>query len=760
MEWTDDLPSQQQLKEIQNPIASQLYTADEKLIGKYFLQNRSDLKAEDLNEFFKEALVSTEDRRFFKHKGVDNKSLLRVFFKSILLQQDASGGGSTITQQLVKNLYPRKRYSVLSTLLNKYREMAIARRMEKVYSKDDILLLYANTVSFGEQAFGLTTAAKRFFNKTPKDLLLEEAATLVGILKATNYYSPRLFPDRAVDRRNVVLDQMVNYGDLNPETATQLKSLPLTLDYQSFADRIELARYFKQQVKKEFATWSLDHSKADGSKYDLQKDGLQIISTLDYDLQIAAEQIMQSHMSRLQSLFISSWKGGSLFGKTSKVIDDGIFADKEYKSHRQSGLSNNDAIKELTKHRMRTFWTWDGYDTKSRTRIDSIKHYLSLLHTGILVAHPSTGQIKAWVGGNDFGEFQWDNVIAPRQVGSTFKPIVYLAALEKEIEPCSFYPNELRSYADYDDWTPKNANGQYGGYASVKGGLTHSINTISIQLLFEAGIPSVVQLAKELGIQSSLQEVPSIVLGTSDVSLYEMVQAYCTLANEGQKQSLRSISKITDRFGNVLYEGTETIDTTSVLFDDRKQHISTLNKMLQNATLAGTGKRLYSNFDIDFPISGKTGTTQNQSDGWFIGYTKDLVVGAWVGAQDRRIHFRNLGTGSGGRTALPLVGALFEYANNKGLIHPELFADEDPFACQDTLSSRDYAILQRRQNYEDNRGINILDLIFNRRNKNTRRSNRSRQNREKRQRIRDYEKAIQEWERKLKALRKELENDD
>ena len=759
MEWTDDLPSQQELKAIQNPIASELYTADEKLIGKYFLENRSNLQSDDLNDFYKDALISTEDRRFYTHKGVDSRSLFRVFFKSILLQKDASGGGSTLTQQLVKNLYPRKRYRLLSTVFNKYREMAIARRMEKVYSKEDILVLYSNTVSFGEQAFGLATAARRFFNKAPKDLLLEEAATLVGILKATSYYSPRNHPERAKRRRNIVLSQMVNYGTLDEEIADQLKSLPLSLDYQAYAAREELARYFKQQVKKEFATWSLNQSKTDGSKYDLESDGLKIISTLDYDMQIAAENSMQSHMSRLQTLFVKSWEGGSLFGKSSKIIDDGIFADSEYKAHRNNGLSNKQAIDKLTEHKMRRFWTWKGYDTKSRTRIDSIKHYLSLLHTGVLAVSPQTGHVKAWVGGNDFGQFQWDNVIAPRQVGSTFKPFVYLAALESDIEPCQYYPNELRSYSDYDDWTPKNANGSYGGYATVKGGLTHSINTISVQLLFEAGIPSVVRTAKDLGLTSPLQEVPSLVLGTSDISLYEMVQAYSTLSNEGRKQPLRSIQKIIDRTGHVLFDQEQSTDTLIQVSTEKQQHIQTLNEMLQNVTLAGTGQRLYSEFDIDFPVSGKTGTTQNQSDGWFIGYTKDLVIGAWVGAQDRRIHFRNLGTGSGGRTALPLVGALFEYANNKGMIDPSSFPDEDPFACQDTISSRDYAILQRRREYEENRTENIFDLIFKRRDRKSRGSIKTRRNREKLKRIREYEKAIKEWERKLKALRKEIENE-
>lgn len=464
-------------------------------------------------------------------------------------------------------------------------------------------------------------------------------------------------------------------------------------------------------------------------------------------------------MSKLQSLFLKSWETGSLFGKSSKIIDDGIFADPEYIGLRKSGLSNKESIAKLAEHKMRKFWSWDGYQTGSKTRIDSIKHYLSLLHAGILVAEPATGAIKTWVGGNDFGEFQWDNVTAPRQVGSTFKPIVYLTALEKGIDPCQYFENELRSYSDYEDWTPRNANAVYGGYASVNGALTHSINTVSVQLLFEAGIPNVVNLAKDLGIQSPLAEVPSLVLGTSDISLIDMVTAYSTLANDGQKTTLHSIKKIINRNGDVLYDNRISSDTLSTLQSVSKENIKKLNIMMQNVTLEGTGQRLYTNFDIDFPISGKTGTTQNQSDGWFIGYTKDLVIGAWVGAQDRRIHFRNLRTGSGGRTALPLVGALFEYANNAGMIRPISFDEEQQFNCADTISEIEYARLQRRRSYDDDIAENIFDLIFNRKKLRKRRNRRSIRNKDKERRIREYESAIKEWERKLKALRKELEKD-
>jgi len=756
MEWPGDLPSNQELAQIQNPIASELYASEGELIGKYFVQNRSHLTIEDINDHFKQALIATEDRRFYKHDGVDTKSLLRVFFKTILFQKESSGGGSTISQQLVKNLYPRKRYAVFSTIFNKYREMAIAREIESIYSKDEIIALYANTVSFGEQAFGLTTAAKRFFNKEPSDLLLEESATLVGILKATSYYSPSNYPTRAKQRRNLVLNLMAETEFISQEVSTNLKQLPLTLNYHSKTERIELARYFKEHVRKEFRDWSLTVSKPDGSKYDIEKDGLKIYTSLDYDLQIAAEKIMQSHMSALQERFLKSWEGGNLFGSNSTIIDDGIFADVKYKSYREQGLSNKDAIDQMTKHKMRTFWAWNGYEEKSQTRIDSIKHYLSLLHTGILATNPNNGQIKIWVGGNDFSEFQWDNIIAPRQVGSTFKPIVYLTALENGIEPCQYFENELRSYADYDDWTPKNSNANYGGYTSVNGGLTNSINTISVQLLFETGIKKVVQRAKELGIQSKLSEVPSIVLGTSDISLYEMVRAYGVFASGGYQEPLHSIIKIEDAAGQVIYEEESQSETRIQSIDD--EIVSQLNEMMTNVTQRGTASRIHEWFDIPFDLAGKTGTTQKQSDGWFIGYTSDLVIGSWVGAQDRRIHFKNLATGSGGRTALPMVGALFEYAHESGKIKPAFDIDQ-LITCPDTLSEREYAYMQRRSGYGDDpfdEPGNIFELFFGKRKKIDKHSERSRQLSTKRKRIREYEQAIKEWERKLEELKRDM----
>ena len=761
LEIVDDLPSIKEIKNISSPLGSELYAADEKLIGRYYIQNRSPLKNEEINVFFKNALIATEDRRFYKHNGVDTRSLFRVFLKTILLRKKNSGGGSTLTQQLAKNIYSRKRYKLFSTLINKFREMSIAKRLEKVYTKDEILLMYANTVSFGEQAFGLSIASKRFFNKQPQDLLLEEAATLVGMLKATSYYSPRKNPERSLSRRNVVIDQMMKYDYVTKEAGQEVKNLPLKLEYRASSDEEEFARYFKQYVQKEFDEWSLNNRKLDGSLYNLKHDGLKIHTTLDFDLQIAAEKIMQTHMKRLQKIFLESWRGGKLFGSSSKIIDDQILSDPHYKELRKQGLSGKEALAIFTKQDKRRLWTWDGYQDLNETKIDSIKHYLSLLHTGILAVEPQSGKIKTWIGGIDYGYFQYDNITSPRQVGSLFKPFVYLTALQNEKEPCDFYKNEKRTYTSYQDWTPGNADEEYGGYLSMKSALANSVNTVSVQVLFDAGVPNVIKTAKALGITEPLNAVPSIVLGTSDVSLFSMIKAYATIANRGLKRKLFAIDRIEDEDGLVIYE--HSTDTTNFEFVDiDQQYFDELDQMLNGVTQKGTGSRLYALFDIPFNVKGKTGTTQNQSDGWFIGYSNNLVIGSWVGTEDRRIHFRNLGTGSGGRTALPMVGALFEYAaiKNKAPRGMDTYVE---FECPDTLSDEQYlvytnVVVAQDKPRGDEFGGWLSDLFRPKRSAEKRRNERKIREHlrklqlQKEERLKQYELEQQQWERKLKEL--------
>ena len=766
-----ELPSKAAIKNISNPIASELYTSNEKLIGRYYIENRTFLKKEELNDLYKNALIATEDHRFYKHKGVDYKSLMRVLIKTILLQRDASGGGSTITQQLAKNLYPRKKYAVLSTVINKFREMHIAKRIEKVYSKEEILWMYSNTVSFGEQAFGLATASKRFFNKKPHDLLIEEAATLVGMLKATSYYSPRKHPDRAKSRRNVVLSQMAKYDFLNDNALTQLKKTPLKLDYQTESEVLGFAQYFQQYIKKEFLKISEHLRKEDGSQYNIYNDGLKIYSSLDYDLQVSAQKIVQNHMRSLQKVFEDSWKGGRMYGRNNKIIDENILSHPVYQSYRQQGLSSKEAIKKFNVEQEFNFWSWDKNTTKKSTRIDSIKHYLKLLHTGLLAANPQTGKIKVWIGGNDYKKFQYDNVTEGRQVGSLFKPIVYLTALEQKKEACDLYKNELRSYKDYDDWTPKNSSDEYGGYLSMNAALTHSVNTVSVQVLFDAGIDNVVETAEKLGIQSDdLVKVPSIVLGTSDVSLFDMVQAYSNITNNNQDIQLTGIDRIETLDGEIIYESIKTPQLDAVKFDTSS--ISSLKAMMTSVTREGTASRLYDKFDIPFPVFGKTGTTQKQSDGWFIGCTEDMVIGSWVGTKDRRMHFRNIGTGSGGRTALPMVGALFEYASQKGHIN-YTYRQSKTFNCPDYLDDEQYAYYQENKDFFEEKEVEEepvyggwLGKILNKKKRKKRKRTLNDQyeerriereleklKRERNARMRQYEEEMKEWEKRLRELR-------
>ncbi|NNE15699.1 MAG: penicillin-binding protein [Saprospiraceae bacterium] len=767
----NNIPTNNSLKNISNPIASELFSSDDKLIGRYYIENRIHLKEEELNDIYKNALIAIEDHRYYDHNGVDYKSLFRVIFKTILLQKDASGGGSTITQQLAKNLYPRKKHIFISTIINKFREMHIAKKLEKIYSKSEILWLYSSTVSFGENAFGLASASKRFFNKKPSELLIEEAATLVGILKATTYYSPRKYPDRAKARRDLVLFQMHKHGYISEQAYNDLKKSSLNLNYQSKDNAYGFAPYFHQHVRKEFSKLSNTLRKPDGSKYNIYHDGLKIYSSLDYDMQVAAQKIVRDHMTQLQDIFEQSWSGGRMYGRNNKIIDDKIIKHPAYKKLREKGQSGKEALKNFNIESEQSFWTWKGIETKKATRIDSIKHALKLLHTGLLASNPKTGEIKVWLGGNDYSEFQYDNITEGRQVGSLFKPIVYLTALEQEKTPCDFYKNELKTYEDYDDWTPKNASDEYGGYLSMKAALAHSVNTVSVQVLFDAGIDDVVNTAKSLGVTSRLAKVPSIVLGTSDVSLYEMVQAYAKISNSESGNGLHSIKRIEDIDGNIIYENKNDSIAEPLPFDNN--NVKELKEMMTAVTREGTASRLYSLFDIPFPVFGKTGTTQRQSDGWFIGCTDELVIGSWVGTKDRRMHFRNIGTGSGGRTALPMVGALLEYAGIKGLIN-YTYKPSEKFDCPDFLNDEEYAYYQ-----ENKKTPEVIDEVVSeseyggwlgkilRGNKKKKRKGTLNEQYEERKikkaldklkkernaRMAEYEIEMKEWEKKLQALR-------
>ena len=639
------IPSVENLRNIQNYLASEVFSSDQTLLGKYYIENRTNVAYNDIPDYLIKALIATEDERFYQHNGIDQRSMLRVLVKSILLQKESSGGGSTISQQLAKNLFPRRNYFIISMPVNKIREMITAVRLEKAYKKQDILELYLNTVSFGENTYGIETASRRFFGKRPRDLKVEEAAVLIGMLKATNLYNPQTQPENAINRRNTVLSQMVKNNYMEKSKADSLKKLPIKLNYTRITHNEGPAPYFREHLRLELMEWCNENPRPDGSKYNIYTDGLKIYTTINADLQKYAEESMRGHMKHLQELF-----NRDPWGRDDRFLENAIKKSSHYKQLKKEGKNHDEIIKEMRKPVKMQVFTWDGKTEKTMSPIDSIKHYLKFMNAGLLAMESKTGYIRAWVGGINHEYFQYDHVTAKRQPGSVFKPFVYTAALENGHTPCQYIPNDSVTYTDYDDWTPRNADRSYGGYYSMKGGLTHSVNTISVHLLMETGFTKLKDLTGRLEIGTDLPEVPSVALGTYDVSLFEMVRAYSVFANNGKLVEPIYLRRIEDRFGNVLYESKP--QPAKQMLDANVAQ--TVTEMLKGVVNDGTAASLRSVYGFDNEIAGKTGTTQQNTDGWFIGYTPDLVTGVWVGGDNPVIRFRSMSYGQGSYSALPV----------------------------------------------------------------------------------------------------------
>ena len=649
------LPTYADLRGIQNNTASEVYSADGVLLGKYYIENRIKADFEEISPNIIHALIATEDTRFFEHSGVDLRAFMRVLVKSILLFNESAGGGSTLSQQLAKNLFPRKSHGILSMPVNKVREMFIARRLENLYTKEDLLSLYLNTVPFGDNVFGIKVAAQRFFNKSTEDLNVEEAAVLVGILKATTYYNPVDHPERALARRNTVLGQMEKYGYLDPLVADSLRLIPIDLQYQKEGNNQGLATYFREHLRQELVDILREFQKPDGSSYNLYTDGLKIFTSIDAGMQQYAEEAVHEHMARVQQAFYQDWQKGVPWGNR-KVLDRAIKNSERYKKLKASGRTEAE-IDEIFDQviKMRVFSWKEGEEEKEMSPLDSVKYYLTLLNAGFLAMEPQTGLIRAWVGGIDHKYFQYDHVKSKRQVGSTFKPIVYTQALRSGMLPCEYTYNRLVTYTEYDNWQPRNSNGEYGGVYSMEGALSQSINAISVEILMRAGVDSVRQLAREMGIEHSIPAVPSIALGSVEASLLEMVQVYGTFANRGLRPQLHFLDRIETADGEVLvsYQEPDGEQFERVLEEDQADMMI---HMLESVVDSGTARRLRYEFGLYNDIAGKTGTTQNHSDGWYLGFTPNLVAGAWVGAEIPSVHFRTMGRGQGASTALPIYG--------------------------------------------------------------------------------------------------------
>jgi penicillin-binding protein 1A len=633
------LPSFSELGNIRNPVASEIYSADGILMGKYYVRNRQYLAPGEIPATLLDALVATEDNRFYDHHGIDMRSLGRVFFKSLLLQDKGSGGGSTITQQLAKNLYPRRDHGILTLPVSKIREMATAVRIEKLYSKEKILELYLGTVPFGGDTYGLKSASQRYFNKQPEALRTEESALLVGMLKATDLYNPAKHVDEARSRRNVVLEQMVKYNYLDRAAGDSLKQLPVRLDYSPLPNFAGIAPYFREYLRKEMELWCAGHRNPEGEPYDLYTDGLKIYTTIDSRLQEYAEEAVSAHMARIQELFDAHWKNMDLW---KDITPDQLMTG--------TGIEYHKEMESEPPGKMEVF-TWEGPREREYNTLDSIRHYLRFLQAGFLAMEVHTGEIKAWVGGINHRYFKWDHVTARRQAGSTFKPLVYLAALENGISPCEFFPNDSMVYTEYDDWTPHNADNTYGGYYSLKGALVHSVNTVSVELLMQQGTGSVVELGRKAGITAPLPAVPSLALGTADVSLLEMVRVYQAIANRGIALEPSYLLRIESKDGTVLYERPAGGAGTEICTPENSE---VMIEILRNVVDHGTAAALRSTYGITADVAGKTGTTQNNTDGWFIGFTPDLVAGARVGGELQQIRFREMRYGQGAFSAMPV----------------------------------------------------------------------------------------------------------
>lgn len=657
------LPTYTDLKAIRNYTASQVYADDKVQLGKYYIQNRVNASLEEIPDYVLNALVATEDARFFEHRGVDLRAWLRVLVKSVLLMDDSAGGGSTLSQQLAKNLFPRQKYWVLSTLVNKMKETFTARRLERTYSKEELLNLYLNTVPFGEDIYGIKVASQRFFSTPPHELRPEQAAVLVGMLKGNTLYNPARHPENALKRRDVVLNQMVKYEYLSPKKAAALKKLPLGVKYHKEGHDEGLATYFREHLRLEVEEMLKDYTKPDGSPYNLYTDGLKIYTTINSRMQRYAEEAVQEQMAKLQKDFYDNWKNRKAPWNDEKLLIEAKKRSPRYQTLQAQGLSAAEIDKIFaTPISMRLFDWEKGEVERTMSPMDSLRYYLGILQTGFLAMEPNTGLIRAWVGGIDHQFFQYDHVKSRRQVGSTFKPIVYAAALENGMLPCEYTPNEEVVYTEYKNWKPRNASGEYGGVYSMEGGLSGSINSVSVGIIMRAGIGEVRELAKKMGLEGHIPNEPSIALGTADASLYEMVQAYGTFANRGRRPEAHYLDRIETADGKVIVKfDRPNPNRFPALLETN--HADMMIKMLEAVVDSGTARRLRYEFGLGNDIGGKTGTTQNNSDGWFVGFTPKLVAGAWVGAETPQVHFRSTRLGQGGYSALPIWGRFMKKVN-------------------------------------------------------------------------------------------------
>lgn len=647
------LPGKSELRDIRHDRASEVYAADSSLIGKYYLADRQPIAVEDMPDYVLEALVAVEDERFYRHSGIDYASLIRVFFKTLLMGDSSAGGGSTLSQQLAKNLYPRSGGGALGLAVDKLKEMFTARRLESIYNKREILGLYLNTVSFGDNSFGIESASQKFFGVPTNALRTEEAATLIGMLKATHSYNPRLFPDRSLERRNLVLEAMARNEYLDRETADSLQALALELDYNPYSANEGLAAYFRETVRREVASWLKNRPMTD-SALNLYTSGLRIYTTLNPEMQRLAESTMRGHMQSLQADFEKAYGNRAPWESNRKFVNSYIRQSPPYKKLASAGLEHEAILDSLGQKRPMVLADWDGESEVVASTLDSLMHYARFLNTGSLAIDARSGAVLSWIGGVDFKYFKYDHISqSRRQVGSTFKPVVYTAALESGIDPCQHFSAREVRYENLEDWTPSNSGDKDEAYLnySMQAALQNSVNTVAVKVLEQTGIPEVVAQARKMGIEAPLPEKPSLALGTGSIGIPELAGAYASFVNRARPVTPYLVERITDREGNELYRHKPENDLQPA-YSERTRQL--MLEMLQAVVDGGTASRIRGTYGLRGDIAGKTGTTQNNKDAWFAAITPRLVHVSWVGLETHEIGFPNTQIGQGANAALPL----------------------------------------------------------------------------------------------------------
>lgn len=668
------MPSFEDLENPDSNLATEIIAADGVTIGKFYNENRTMVKYSDLPKHLVDALIATEDERFYDHSGIDGRGTMRA-----ALSLGTSGGASTLTQQLAKLLFHGEgsKFFVFR-LVQKAKEWIIAIRLERQYTKNEIIAMYLNKADFVNTAVGIRSAAKVYFGKEPRDLTIEESAMLVGMLKNPSLYNPVRRVEKVKARRNIVLGQMVKNGFLEEAAKESLSNKPIELHFQPESHKEGLATYFREYLRDFMGKWVKENKKADGSEYDIYKDGLKIYVTLDSRMQQYAEEAVYQHLANLQKEFDSEQKNNKNRPflrlndqETDRLMRQAMKSSERWREMESQGKDEAEIIKSFgVKTEMKIF-TWKGERDTIMTPTDSIRYYKGFLQSGVMAMEPSTGHVKAWVGGNNYKYFQYDHVgQGARQVGSTFKPFVYATAIEQlNMSPCDsiidspFTIPKGRHHVT-ETWTPQNSNGEYRGMVTLKKALALSINTVSAKLIDKTGPEAVVELTHKLGVNSEIPAQPSIALGAVEITVHDMVAAYSTFANEGVYIKPQFITRIEDKNGVIIYE--PVAESHDVL---NKDIAFAVIKLLEGVTESGSGARLRTSggghgynrvtgypYVFTNPIAGKTGTTQNQSDGWFVGMVPNLATGVWVGCEDRSARFKGITYGQGATAALPIWG--------------------------------------------------------------------------------------------------------